>query len=192
MTASPYRNEASTTPGVLVLRHCESVGWQPDAPLSQDGQRQAKRLAKTLAGFSIDHIACSPYRRARESIAPFAQSLGLAVQTDERLAERRRGEKNIDDYARFVHRSFMDFDFCQAGGESGREVGMRGLAVVTQMLDCAYRLPLLSTHGQLLSFLAALTDPGFDYDCWQTLSFPDLFRFSHNNGALTFERLAIA
>ena len=77
-------------PDVLFLRHCESAGWALDSPLTKRGYEQATRLVDVLRDMSVDYIVSSPFLRAQESIAPFAESLGLEVHTDGRLSERFR------------------------------------------------------------------------------------------------------
>ncbi|MBS34387.1 MAG: histidine phosphatase family protein, partial [Thiotrichales bacterium] len=98
--------------------------------MTAHGFAQADSLVSTLTGIGIDHIRCSPYDRARQSVAPFASASGLDVRLDERLVERRRSRQPISNYIDFVRQSFADFDFCKPGGESGREVGARGLIVL--------------------------------------------------------------
>lgn len=156
------------------------------------GFAQADSLVSTLAGMGIDHIRCSPYDRAWQSVAPFASASGLGVRLDERLVERRRSRQPIGNYIAFVRQSFADFDFCKPGGESGREVGTRGFVVLREMFDSPHRQPLLSSHGQLLSFLTALVDPGYDFEHWQQLTLPALFRFRREHDAISYEVLPLA
>lgn len=57
-------------------------------PLSERGQAQADALAARLAGMpSVGAVLSSPLLRARQTAAPIAQALGLAVQIDEGLQE---------------------------------------------------------------------------------------------------------
>lgn len=62
----------------------------PDAarPLSGKGRRQAARLGAFLVsiGFRPDVIVTSPKLRAAQTADAVASALGVAVQTDERLA----------------------------------------------------------------------------------------------------------
>ena len=151
-------------PDVLVLRHCESAGWAPDAPLTRRGYEQAASLVDVLRDMSVDYIASSPFRRAYESVAPFAQSRGLEVDTDARLAERRRSDTPLENWREWVRRSFSDLDFRAPGGESGREVALRGSMALSERLESGHTLPLLSTHGQLMAFVANSLDTEFGYE----------------------------
>src|SRR5215510_10954670 len=80
----------------LLVRHCESSGPELDAPLTGRGRIQATRLARFLAGYAIDALVASPFLRARQSIAPFADAGGLAVALDARLSERRVAPGPVD------------------------------------------------------------------------------------------------
>ena len=176
-------------PDVLMLRHCESDGFTADAPLTPLGYQQAARLAERLAEMPVDYVVSSPYRRALESIAPFAQSRGLSMHTDARLEERRRNRDNtpIANWDEWVRQSFQDLDFRSPGGESGRDVARRGASVLCETMSSSHELPLLSTHGQLMSFLANSIDSDFGYERAGLMAYPALLRFRCTHGGLAFE-----
>lgn len=77
-----------------LLRHAHAgdpMGWTgPDAarPLSPKGEQQAERLARFLASvaFRPDAIITSPKIRAARTAEIVAESLGVEVREDERLA----------------------------------------------------------------------------------------------------------
>jgi broad specificity phosphatase PhoE len=71
---------------IALVRHCESAGQAPEAPLTETGHAQALDLVGRLSSLAIDHIVCSPYARARATIQPFAMRAGLPVHLDDRLA----------------------------------------------------------------------------------------------------------
>src|SRR5262249_58802879 len=88
-SAGSFYVVASTPmPALLLVRHCESSGPRPEAPLTASGRMQAARLARFLADYAIDVLVASTFLRARQSIAPFAVSRGMAVALDARPAER--------------------------------------------------------------------------------------------------------
>lgn len=181
--------EPRALPDVLMLRHCESNGWTPDAPLTRRGYEQADRLTQTLADMPIDYVASSPFRRATETVSPFAQSRSLQIHTDARLEERRRSNKPLDNWREWVKQSFLDLDYRAPGGESGREVAGRASTVLSECLRSSNKLPLLSTHGQLMSFLANSIDPEFGYERASLMSYPALLRFRLTNAGIAFETL---
>lgn len=68
-------------------------GRQWDPPLGARGREQAQLLAKRLlAMVPPSGVHCSPMRRARETVAPYAEATGFEVLYDEDLAEGYVGE----------------------------------------------------------------------------------------------------
>lgn len=69
-------------------------GLQWDPPLSARGREQAELLARRLLLMEPRPTAvyCSPFRRARETIAPFAEAAGVEVALEEDLGEAYVGE----------------------------------------------------------------------------------------------------
>ena len=78
---------------LYVVRHADagdrgqSAGPDDERPLSDRGWRQAKGLVANLGAVGITRLVSSPFRRCRETLEPLAEHLGLAVETDDRLAE---------------------------------------------------------------------------------------------------------
>ncbi len=66
-------------------------GGPADPHLAPQGVEQAQALAAWLADEQVDAIWASPMRRAQETAAPVAATLGLPVVVDEGLAEYDRG-----------------------------------------------------------------------------------------------------
>ena len=62
-------------------------GRLPDYHLSGVGREMADRVACELAERDVVHLRCSPLERARETMAPLAEALGLPVAIDDRLLE---------------------------------------------------------------------------------------------------------
>ena len=174
---------------LLLVRHSEATGQEPEAPLTSEGYEQAEALAVLLRQEPIDRIVSSPFRRARETIAPFAERRGLVVHTDARLSERRLSERPIASWRDIVRSSFTDLEARAPGGESGRETLDRGWAAIEETLAAGHRLPLLVSHGQLLALVLHSLQPDFGYPGWESLRNPDVFRLSGPpGGRLRFER----
>jgi 2,3-bisphosphoglycerate-dependent phosphoglycerate mutase len=174
----------------LLIRHCESSGPAPDAPLTPVGRTQAIALAGRLAAHPIDHIVSSPYPKARATIEPFATRARLPIRTDERLAERRLSREPIADWREVVRRSFSDPDHRVPGGESGGETVARGWAAIRAVLEGGHELPAVVSHGQLLSLVLHSIDPAFGYAGWESLTNPDVHLLETGpGGTFTFRRL---
>jgi 2,3-bisphosphoglycerate-dependent phosphoglycerate mutase len=173
---------------LLLVRHCESSGPAPDAPLTGRGHEQARTLATQLAPLAPDHIVSSPFERARQSVAPLAAALELAVAIEPRLAERRLGVDPFGDWRQGLRASFADLDRSYPDGESARTAQQRGRAAVEEVLRGAHRLPVLATHGNLLSLLLASIDGRFGYGDWEQLANPDVFVLTIAGDAWSYAR----
>jgi broad specificity phosphatase PhoE len=84
---------------LLLVRHAAHdwlgrgvAGRMPGVALNDPGGRQAKELVARLQHRPAQAIYSSPLQRAQETAAPLAQALGLAVVTDDELAEIDFGE----------------------------------------------------------------------------------------------------
>src|SRR5262249_49635601 len=132
----------------------------------------------------------SSYRRAQETIAPFAARAGLRVELEPRFVERRLSPAPIDDWRDVVRRSFDEPDFAVPGGESGRATLARGWAALEEGLGAGHTLPVSVSHGPLISLLLSRLDPRFGFDGWQSLRNPDVLEVERAaNGRLAFQRL---
>jgi probable phosphoglycerate mutase len=88
---------------LLVIRHAEPIrvtaaetgGAAADPTLTKRGHEQAALLAAWLAAEGVDHIVCSPLRRATETARPLADALALDVTVDPELCEY---DANADSY----------------------------------------------------------------------------------------------
>src|SRR5262249_59882386 len=70
---------------VVLLRHAEkdSSGDSLNPGLSEAGKRRALVLAHLLSHARVTHLFASKYRRARETLQPFAAASGLKIDTDQ-------------------------------------------------------------------------------------------------------------
>jgi broad specificity phosphatase PhoE len=84
---------------LYLVRHGESdfgasqftttaLGDQWDPPLGERGREQAELLARRLLAMQRPAaVYCSPLRRARQTVAPFAEAAGVDVAYEDDLAE---------------------------------------------------------------------------------------------------------
>lgn len=64
---------------VFLVRHAEKTDASTDPPLSAAGQQRARDLAHSLGDAGIEYLHSSDYLRTRDTAAPLARQLGLAV-----------------------------------------------------------------------------------------------------------------
>ena len=78
---------------ILLIRHGRAgkrsawAGEDSLRPLDARGRKQAAALPRLLAGFGIERILSSPYRRCAETVEPLAADLHLDVEQRAELAE---------------------------------------------------------------------------------------------------------
>jgi len=118
-------------------------------PLTSKGLIDCQEVTRTLTGIRIDRIISSPYKRSVDTIAGFAESLGMEISTDERLRERKNGIKTTES---LLERRWNDFNFCEEGGETIGSVQQRNIEAIKEILQ-QYRNKniVIGTHGTALS-----------------------------------------
>jgi 2,3-bisphosphoglycerate-dependent phosphoglycerate mutase len=160
---------------LFLVRHCESTGQDAFAPLTTAGQTQAVHLADRLAMLGVDLLVSSPYTRAQRSIAPLAQRRGLPVELDARLAERVLSAEPLVHWREAIRQSFVDLDLAWPGGESSRTAMTRGRAAIDALLARPERVPVVVTHGNLMTLILRSFETQFGYQTWEQLSNPDVY-----------------
>lgn len=160
---------------LLLARHGETdwnaVGrWQghADPPLNAVGRRQAAALAARLSTAGIDIVASSDLRRARETAAIVATTLGLPVVEDSELREIDVGSWSGLTRAQVAERFPEGFARWQAGeiGHDGETRDQLAARIERALLrlggEHAGRRVLVVTHGGAIRAARRLAadDPG--------------------------------
>lgn len=176
---------------LLLLRHCAATGQEPEAALTTEGEREAGRLADLLMGLGVDAAWASPYRRAVQSLEPWARRAGLELRLDPRLVERRLESPASGEWLGHLRRSFADIHYRAPGGETLAEAQERGVAALAAVVASGCRRPVVATHGNLLAGLLQTAEPGFGFEEWRGLRNPDLFEVEFAGGrVVAFARVA--
>jgi 2,3-bisphosphoglycerate-dependent phosphoglycerate mutase len=168
---------------VLLVRHAEPVapgtaGYDEfTRPLTAKGMRDAERLSETLAGMRIDGAYSSPYLRARQTIEPIARARGLTIETVDDLRERLLSAVEVADWRSHLRRSWEDFGYAAAGGESGRIAQARVMRVLDTIAS-RHRVGtvILASHGNLIALALHAVMAGVDYEFWESIPTPAVFR----------------
>ena len=173
---------------IYLIRHCETTGQAPDAPLTPRGEEQAQRLCEQLFELPISHIISSPYRRAIDSIQPLATALKLPITHEDDLKERRLSAAPLDDWQHHLRQTFIDPDYTCSGGESSRTATGRITRVVEEALQQQDE-SILVTHGNLLSLYLHSIDPTFGFEESLRLKNPDIFKVTRLQQQTIIEHL---
>ena len=159
---------------LLIVRHCQAQGQQPNAGLTLVGERQAEELAAFLDQQHVDRIVSSPFVRAIHSIEPLARLKNLPIETDDRLVERTLGEPARDWQDR-LRATFADLDLRFPGGESSREAMERARSAIADILQQRASATVVVTHGNLMTLLLKYFDHRFGFVEWHALTNPDVY-----------------
>ncbi|WP_309118312.1 histidine phosphatase family protein [Paenibacillus sp.] len=167
---------------IYLIRHCKAAGQEAEAPLTEEGMKQAERLAEALAGKGIQKIVSSPFRRAVRSVEPLSRRLGIDAAVDERLSERVLSGRDLPDWMEHLRRSFEEMDVALEGGESSRRATERALAVVKELANGEANVVAAATHGNLMALLLKAFDASVGFETWKALSNPDVYKLSFQDG----------
>lgn len=156
---------------MLLVRHAQTAAnaagrfaGREDTPLTAAGRAMADALAAALATEPPDAIWASPLQRARDTAAPLATRLGLAVRADDGLIEhdcgawtgRTRADVAAEDAAAW--RRFCEDPAAHAppGGESAAQVAARAVGAMARLCGAhpSGRVLVVSHKGTLRILLA--------------------------------------
>lgn len=174
-----------------LIRHAHA-DWTPDEnrPLSAQGSKDAIRLADTLAKYPVDLICSSPAARARQTIAPFAERVGLQIHVEPDLRERKLGNKNFENFFGAVEVTWRNPLFAHPGGETSAEAQKRGLAIVKRLTAISSdKAIVLSTHGNLMALTLQSLDPSIDFYFWKSMTMPDIYLLKIGSRKPTIQRI---
>jgi broad specificity phosphatase PhoE len=146
-----------------VVRHGETTwnrrglvqGQDDSATLTPEGCLQAERLAERFAEQPVGAIYSSDLHRARQTAAPLAAVLGLALRIDPLLRERDFGTYEGGPVAALQpevtgvsHGRIVDSTVRPPGGESLDEVYQRAATFIDQLIcDDPLAGVLVMAHG---------------------------------------------
>lgn len=173
-----------------LIRHCETTGQSPEAPLTELGCRQASELSQALAKIGIRRIVSSQYLRAVESAKPLANRCGVTIETDPRLCERKLGDVP-GEWLSALAQTFSDDSLAFPGGESSGVATTRAMNCVSEILHSAVGPVAIFTHGNLLSLIARSFDKSLGFEFWRGLKNPDVFEVFEQNGSRGIRRFAL-
>lgn len=177
---------------VVLVRHAHAE-WVPDEtrPLSAEGRRDAERLVPLLVSIAPDTLYSSPYVRARQTIEPLAERLALPIEEIEGFRERTLADGAVPDFEGAMLASWQDFSLAFPGGETSSEAQERIHAAFEELTARhATGTVIVATHGNVLALLFNRFDPKHHYEFWRSITWPDVFRLSVDDGRVaSIERL---
>ncbi len=177
----------------LLIRHAASSGQAAEAPLSKEGDAQAKRLVPLLTRLRVGPLYASPYRRAQETLVPYAEISAQKISLLDGLRERVLSPVSLPDWQDHIKQSFQDQDYAPKGGESHNDLRFRASESLEKIEQLGGVLPTFVTHGGLTSALFNGIDPDFSFAEWKSLRNPDIFEVKISQGKIiSFQRQELA
>ncbi|MEQ6353145.1 histidine phosphatase family protein [Lysinibacillus sp. M3] len=174
---------------IYIVRHCEAQGQSSESQLTEKGLIQANYLSRFFSNCEIDRIISSPFLRAIQSVEPISEETNIIIEIDERLSERTLSTTDLPDWLEKLKATFHDLELKFQGGESSKEAMNRIVAVVDEVFKSESENTIIVTHGNVMSLLLKNYDNSFDFDCWKSLSNPDVFVLNNLNNEVNMERL---
>jgi broad specificity phosphatase PhoE len=147
-------------PRLFLARHGETT-WskegrhtgRTDVPLSEQGELNARKLGRLMAGVRFSHVLASPRQRATRTCE--LAGLGAAAQTEADLAEWDYGDFEGLHTAEIQkgHPGWSIFRDGCPGGESPAEVSARADRLIARLRSMEGNIALF-THGHFGRVLA--------------------------------------
>lgn len=153
---------------IYFVRHAEPNYANHDdmtRELSPKGLEDRRLVTDFLRDKSVTAVLSSPYRRAVDTVRPFADEAGLPVIPISDFRERRITDAWIDDFNAFARMQWADFSYSLPGGESLRQVQRRCVdALKRVLLDYEGQCVVIGGHGTAISTVLNHFDPSFGWE----------------------------
>ena len=178
---------------LYLVRHAQSLPLahqlESDWLLSPTGSAQARGLVTVLRGLGVQRVYTSPYRRCRDTLAPFAETHGLAVGMHEGLRERRIAGQWLPDFRDVWQRSWADFSYALEGGESSWTCRQRIAGAVEEIVEKHPGETIaLGSHGNSIGLFMHYVDASFGIAHASALRTPEIVKVVHARGAFAWDR----
>ena len=158
---------------VYFVRHAEPNYDNHDdisRELSNKGLRDRKLVTEFLLDKQIDVVLSSPYKRAIDTIADFAELTDLEIQIIEDFRERKVDSEWIDDFNAFCEKQWENFDYKLSDGETLKEVQSRNISALDTVLKTYNEKNIVvGSHGTALSTIINYYDKTFGYSDFEKI-----------------------
>lgn len=155
--------------------------------LSPQGMKDRSLVTEFLSDKDIDIIFSSPYKRAVDTLKPFAEQCGLDIEMIEDFKERKVDASWIEDFTEFARKQWNDFNYKLSGGECLKEVQDRNVSALYEILK---KHPgkniVIGSHGTALCTLINYFERSFGYDDFERVKgiMPWIVEFDFDDNAV--------
>lgn len=172
---------------VYFVRHAEPNYNNRDdmsRELSAKGMVDRKLVTWFLSDKNIEVVLSSPFKRAFDTVAHFANSKGLSIEIIDEFRERKVDSIWIEDFVSFSKSQWADFDYKLSDGESLNEVQSRNISALNSVLE-KYKGKniVIGSHGTALSTIINYYDKSFGYEDFERIRtvMPWIVEFTFQN-----------
>ena len=158
---------------VYFVRHAEPNYNNRDdmsRELTAKGMADREPVTQFLSDKNIEVVLSSPYKRAVDTVAHFADSKGLGIEIVDNFKERKVDSVWIEDFTAFSKAQWADFNYKLSDGESLNEVQSRNISALKNVLDkYKGRNIVIGSHGTALSTVINYYDNTFGYENFEKI-----------------------
>ena len=151
---------------VFFIRHAEpDYSNHNDAlrALSPKGMEDRKSVTRFLSDKRIDAVLSSPFKRAVDTVADFAESHGFTIEIIDAFRERNVGCW-IENFNEFTKKQWFDFTYQLPDGECLQEVQDRNIAALKDVLKrYSGKNIVIGSHGTSLCTIINYYDSSFGF-----------------------------
>lgn len=172
---------------VYFVRHAEPNYNNHDdmsRELSAKGMVDRELVTQFLSDKNIEVVLSSPYKRAVDTVAHFADNKGLNIEIIDDFRERKVDSIWIEDFASFSKAQWDDFDYKLSDGESLNEVQSRNISALNNVLEKYQDKNIaIGSHGTALSTIINYYDKSFRYEDFERIRtvMPWIVEFTFKN-----------
>lgn len=176
---------------VYFVRHAEPNYNNRDdmsRELSAKGMVDRELVTHFLSDQNIEVILSSPYKRAVDTVAHFAESKGLNIEIIDDFRERKVDSTWIEDFASFSKAQWEDFDYKLSDGESLNDVQHRNISALNGVLEKYKGKNIaIGSHGTALSTIINYYNKSFGYKAFENIRtvMPWIVEFTFQNNECT-------
>ena len=155
---------------VYFIRHAQADNNVRDGrvrPLTEKGMNDRKLVTEYLKDKNIDVVLSSPFKRAIDTIADFAEKSNLPIHIIEDFRERKSDSDWVrgTDYFPFIERQWQDFNYKLSDGEHLHEVQKRNITALNLALkEYSNKNIVIGTHGMALSTIINFYDNSYGFN----------------------------
>ncbi len=184
---------------IYFIRHAQSDRFTQDdrtRPLTSEGLEDTQKITEALKNAGIKHIISSPYTRTIQTVTHLAESLGLAIETDEDFRERNAGKWHGENFFDFIEKQWADFSYHILDGECLGDVQKRNISALNRALEKYQGGTIaVATHGTALSTIINYFYPDYNFESFKRMvdymPYVVKMEFDETGKCLSFEEVLI-